>query len=107
MSIIRGTTPTVTFKIISSLDLTEIAELWITFQKKIGATVRERTFTLDDVAIDLDEQTVTMVLTQEDTLSFAENTINVQLRVRMNDGNAYASSILETTVEKILKDGVI
>lgn len=105
--IIRGTTPTVTFKIHSSLDLNDIAEMWITFQKKIGATTKEKTFTLDDVSIDAEEQTVTLVLTQEDTLDFAEKAISVQMRVRMNDDMAYASGILETTIGKILKDGVI
>ena len=107
MAIIRGTTPTVTFKVNSNLDLTDIAELWITFRTKTGAYTKEKTFTLDDVAIDAVEKTVTLVLSQEDTLDFLETAILVQMRVRMNDDMAYASSIIETSIGKILKDGVI
>ena len=106
-TIIRGTTPTVTFKINSNLDLSDIAEVWITFRTKTSANQREKTFTIDDVAIDAVEKTITLVLTQEDTLDFLETAILVQLRVRMNDDMAYASKIIETSIGKILKDGVI
>ena len=107
MSIIRGTTPTITFHVHSNIDMTQIAELWITFRTKPGVPQKEKTFTLDSTSIDPVEKTVTLVLTQEDTLAFAESAINVQMRVRMNDDMAYASSIIETSIGKILKDGVI
>ena len=55
-TIIRGTTPTVTFKVNSNLDLTEIAELWITFRS--GVHYEEKTFTKDDVTIDAVEKTI-------------------------------------------------
>ena len=107
MSIIRGTTPTITFNIISEIDLNEIAELWITFRTKPGVNQKEKTFTLEDVAVDAVEKTVTLSMSQEDTLDLGESAINVQMRVRMNDDMAYASSIIETSIGKILKDGVI
>ena len=107
MSIIRGTTPTVTIHVNSNIDMTQIAELWITFRTKPGVPQKEKTFTLDSTSIDPVEKTVTLVLSQEDTLAFAESAINVQMRVRMNDDMAYASSIIETSIGKILKDGVI
>lgn len=105
--IIRGTTPTLTFRIQSNLDLTEIAELWITFRTMPGARQKEKTFDLEDVSIDAEAKLVILTLTQEDTLAFGENMTQIQMRLRMNDGMAYASGIIETCIGRILKDGVI
>ncbi len=107
MSIIRGTTPTITFKVNTDLDLNDIAELWITFKTKPGMMLREKTYTLDDVSIDAQARTIVLVLTQEDTLAFQEPQVLIQTRMRMNDDLAYASGIIETSIGKILKGGVI
>lgn len=105
--IIRGTTPTIVFDIDTELDLNEIAELWITFKTKVGTRLREKTFTLDDVSLDDEQKTITLPLTQEDTLHFSESTMQVQIRLRLNNDLAYASDIVDTEIGKILKDGVI
>ena len=42
-----------------------------------------------------------------ETLSFGENLTQIQMRLRMNDGMAYASGIIETCIGRILKEGVI
>ena len=108
MSIIRGTTPSLTFHVKDeTLDLTEIAEIWITFKSKAGVNPKEKTFNIDDVVIDNENHTITLNLTQDDTLDFMVNDILVQLRVRFNNNMAYASSIIETTIGRILKEGVI
>lgn len=105
--ITRGTTPTLSFKINSNLDLNDIAELWITFHTKAGAFPKEKTYTKSDVDIDAVENTITLVLSQEDTLYLDVPAILIQIRLRMNDDLAYASGIIETSIGKILKDGVI
>ena len=107
MAIIRGTTPTLTFRVKSNLDLSEIAALWITFRTMPGARQREKTFTLEDVSLDPDENLVVLELSQEDTLSFGEQMTQIQMRLRMNDDMAYASGIIETCIGRILKEGVI
>lgn len=107
MSIIRGTTPTLTFRIRSNIDLSEVAELWITFRTMPGTRQREKTFTLEDVSIDPDAKLVILTLSQEDTLSFGETMTQIQMRLRTNDDMAYASKIIETCIGRILKDGVI
>lgn len=108
MAIIRGTTPTITFHVKNAqLDLTEIAEIWVTFRTKAGVTVREKTYTLEDVLIDDTEHTITLNLTQEDTLGFTDTNMLVQLRVRFDNGLAYASSIMDIEINHILKEGVI
>ena len=105
--IIRGTTPTISFHIDTDLDLNEIAELWITFKSKPGTILKEKTYTQSDVAIDPTTNIIELFMSQEDTLAFSNAPYNVQIRMRMNDDLAYASSILEVQIGKILKDGVI
>lgn len=105
--IIRGTTPSISFHINTELDLDEVAEVWITFKNKVGASINEITFTKDDVTIDAEHSNINLFLSQEDTLAFTDNPYNIQIRLRMNDDFAYASSILEVQIGKILKDGVI
>lgn len=106
--IIRGTTPTIGFHIKTELDLTQVAEVWITFKTKPGIPhVREKTYTMEDVTIDTENKVINLFMPQEDTLEFSDVTYNIQIRMRMNDDTAWASSIIEEPIGKILKDGVI
>ena len=106
--IIRGTTPTVVFNVKTELDLSDIVELWITFKpKSADPRHRDMTYTLDDVTIDPLLKTISLFMSQEDTLAFNEKPYNVQIRLRTSDDLAYASSIIEEPIGKILKDGVI
>ena len=108
MAIIRGTTPTLTFHVKNELlDLNEIAEVWITFKTKPGVKEKEKTYDIEDVTIDAAEHTIELFMPQEDTLEFADTNMFVQLRVRFNDGLAFASSIMQVDIGHILKDGVI
>lgn len=106
--IIRGTTPTVVFNVKTELDLSDIVELWITFKpKSADPRHRDMTYTLEDVTIDPLLKTISLFMSQEDTLAFNEKPYNVQIRLRTSDDLAYASSIIEEPIGKILKDGVI
>ena len=109
--IIRGTTPTLTFNVKNEqMDLAEIAEVWITFKSKAGVRLVEKTYDINDVTIDATEKTITLSLSQEDTLEFVNapnGEMLVQVRLRMNDDMAFASAIIETSIGQILKDGVI
>lgn len=98
----RGTTPTIVFTINSDLDLNTIKEVWITFD-----VTPLLTFTKEDVVINDDDKSITLNLTQEDTLKFNKHEMKVQLRFLLEDGNAYASPIKTVTVNSILKNGVI
>lgn len=104
--IIRGTTPTLSFNIDTQLDLNNIAELWITFKAKPPYNV-EKTFELEDVTVDAENNTILLSLSQDDTLAFTDTDVQVQIRLRMDDSLAYASAILDTKIGQILKDGVI
>ena len=101
----RGTTPTITFNIHTEIDLSTLAECWVTFKSHIG--VKEKTYDISDLIIDPVEKTITVAMTQEETLFFSAGRVFVQIRLRTNGDLAYASDIKEMTMNGILKDGEI
>ena len=116
VSIIRGTTPTHIFS--CDIDLKDIDSLYLTYSQD-GQTIIEKT--LDDVTINEDDKTISVTLTQEDTLKFQNdkwswlepNTnysyrkIKLQARIKFTDGTVLASDIILIDIEDILKDGEI
>ena len=101
----RGTTPSITFNIKTDIDLDELAVCYITL-KSVDKNIVE-TYDLDDIIVDSQLKTLTIALSQEETLAFARGVIYVQIRLRTNDDLAYASQIKELRMNDILKDGVI
>ena len=104
---IRGTTPTNEFNV--DTDLTMAVGLYITYGQKPDnedkyEPVIERT--LENITVTPDMLTVR--LTQEETLSLdADKGVGIQCRALFADGSAIASKTVETTVEEIIKEGVI
>lgn len=96
----RGTTPTHIFDNIG-VDLRN-ARVYLTYSQ-FGANVLEKTN--EDMTIT--ENTISVTLTQEETLAFQEGTISMQIRYVMADGKADKSDIMQTRADKILKEGVI
>ena len=97
----RGTTPT--FQItVAGLNDIEIGVLWLTLKQGTTEITKEK----GDVEIQGD--VISTALTQEETLVFKEGAkVGIQLRALSTNNTAYASNIVYTDVEKILKDGVI
>ena len=102
-AIIRGTTPTV--EVVVDADLTGL-ELHLCFDA--GARVVKETADMT-VNVEDGKTTITAVLTQADTLSFAEGSnCEVQLRGFNADGSvAMASSIGTVPVLRIIEDGYL
>lgn len=97
----RGTTPAIVFS--PSVDLSGALRLWVTFSQ-CGKEV----FTLTEAELAVTEETVTAHLSQEQTLQLsAYNDVEMQLRVRWEDGTAMASDIVKAKVDRILKEGEI
>lgn len=94
----RGSTPTNTFEV--DLDLTG-ATVFITYRQN-GKTILEKS---EDVVITA--EALTVELSQEDTLAFADGPCEIQIRYVFPNGKADASNIITATAERILKDGVI
>ena len=100
----RGTTPIVVFTINSTvLDLAKMKQIWVTFK----SVLYEKTYELDDLTINFEDKTVTVQMTQEDTLAFRSGTIKTQIRFLDNNDIAYASNIKEVQLNDVLKEGVI
>lgn len=99
----RGTTPTLYLELDTELSLENLAELWVTFK----TTTAEITKTLSEVGVNDETKTITVQLTQEETLKTYNGPCDVQVRFRTEAGLAYASTIANIDIERILKEGVI
>ena len=94
----RGTTPTNTFEV--DRDLTG-ATIYITYSQD-GKVIFEKTGS--DLTVTEDK--ITCTLSQEDTLALKSGRVEIQIRY-IQAGVADASDIIDTSVGRILKDGVI
>lgn len=98
---IRGTTPTLRFVIPFDTSELSCVNVAISQAKKL---VLEKEIN----SCELEGNIILCPLTQEDTLLLRCNVLTeVQLRIKKTNGQALASEIYETSVERILKDGVI
>lgn len=99
----RGTTPVITFKLNTDIDLTQISELYITFK----SMTTEVSITKNECEIDDINKTISIRLSQEQTLKFEAGVANVQIRLKVGTSRAYATSIKQIDIGRILRDGVI
>lgn len=97
----RGTTPTNTIAV--DLDLRNMT-VFVTYSQGDNVLFEK---TNEDMTIDEDKITIT--LSQADTLKLSARTrtVFVQIRAIDSEGNAVASNIMTTTADAILKDGEI
>lgn len=104
MEIIRGTTPTIIISIQTEIDLSEVSAAWIYISQQNKVRVNKG---LSDIEIDTDEKTITVVLTQEETLNLKAGIETLfQIRLRLND-TALATTATKITVKEIYKEGII
>lgn len=100
---IRGTTPTLRFKIPYTLEQIQLG--YVTFSRK-GKVFLDLSF--DNSRITIEDYYVYVTFTQEDTLRFNSRAVySVQLRILLQDNIAVASNIITIPVDSILKNGVI
>lgn len=98
----RGTTPTICYNIPIDTSLIDVS--YITFSQ-----AGQEVFTKELDDCNIGENSLTVTLTQEETLRLSCNgkRVEMQIRLRLNDGTALASNIMTIEVEKTLLDGVI
>ena len=98
----RGTTPTHIFK--TSVDLTDAEVIFITYYQGKKVVLEK---TKDDLE-ELTAEELKVTLAQTDTLMFSvSGGVDIQIRARFPDGAAIASQVIHTSVQAILKQGVI
>ena len=101
--ITRGTTPTLIFSF--DIDLSDVDKINVAFKQKEKMVLEK---TEKDCVIDKENQTISITLSQEDTLSFSEeNKTSIQIRLLFVDGSADATDIMEEKIGKILKEGIL
>lgn len=103
---IRGTTPTETYTIkgASNLDLTRCAQIWATITDKRG---NDYTWGRDRLVVDNENKTISLTLTQEETLDFVAGEASVQIRFLYDGGEAFATKPLKFAIENARREGVI
>ena len=97
----RGTTPTLIFTL--PFDCSNITKLNIAFAQDEKVILEKE---LD--SCDLNGKTLSVTLTEEDTLLFdcKKRCVEIQLRIGCGESRL-ASKIIKTSVDRILKDGCL
>lgn len=97
----RGSTPTHVFTL--SIPVEEIQALRLTYAQG-GKTVLDKT----ESDVKMDGSTITLRLTQEETLAFgATAPVNIQLKVLTTGGAVLPSQIFRVHVDEILNEEVL
>ena len=100
----RGTTPTHSFTIPfvdPNINLVSIA------YAQGGSIVLEKTADDCTIAVGGTTTTITTKLSENDTLLFKSGMVEIQLRLGDSNGERFASKIIRTPCDSILKDGVL
>lgn len=105
MQLIRGTTPTIVMNVKSDIDLTMVTNLWVYISQQNKVKVDKG---LADVTIDAENKTITLILSQEDTLALKADTDTLfQIRLLLSNDTACATLASKVTVKQVYKQGVI
>lgn len=97
----RGTTPT--HKFTFDFPKENIGSIYITYMQNKQVRFEK---SKDDITFE--DGTVSVKLTQEETLKFTvTGDVEIQIRFTDTSDNAYASNIVQVPVGRILKEGVI
>lgn len=99
---IRGTTPTLKLKL-NGIETSRLNSVYITLKQGN----KEVTKTNADGIIVESESVLSVPLTQEDTLTFSQGYVAVQMRAMTTDNLAIASKTRLVLMDDILKEGVI
>lgn len=104
MSIIRGTTPTITANIHNEIDLHDVVQVWFYLSQNSKVKV-DKTF--DDCLFDYTNRKILIRLTQQDTLNLKAGECVVQMRILLNDDTALANEAIDEDILQVYKDGII
>lgn len=99
----RGTTPTIVFNVNFDLDFSLVKQVWATFKSQTVEITKD----LEQVTLDNTNKTVSVKLSQTETLQFINQFVETQLRFLLDDDTAYATNIVRLPMNAILKGGVI
>ena len=96
----QGTTPTIQITV-NYIDLADMEYIYVVFEQN-GYLLKK---SMSDLKIE--NNVISVILTQEETLSFKNGNCNIQLRMITYDGIAMASPIKTVNVYSVLNKEVI
>ena len=102
----QGTTPSYIFALKDKKLNFEDIEIFVITLKSCSAEVTHNSEE-PCVTLDNEKKTITLTLTQEETLSFKEGEAEMQLRGKFIEGTAFASKVCRVPVERSLYKEVI
>lgn len=118
----RGTTPAITLLIGNSYDVSKATDIWITFEQQASGTEITKKWerypdpsdTTANQGVTVDGQTIVVYLTQEETLEFSKGNVQVQVKLKQDDGDdetiydeVVGTVIKKLKVEEILNEDVM
>ena len=61
----------------------------------------------ENPSIDTENKTISIELSQEDTLNYEIGNINLQVKIKLDSGRVIASRIITTSMNKILEEQIL
>lgn len=105
MSFPRITTPTHTF--ILPMDTDDCSVIQVTYTQGCKQMIKEYKDGITPSGMTLDEDSVIIHMTQEETKAFKVGAIEVQIRVLTNSNQAYASDIFKVGATKVNNEDIL
>lgn len=96
----QGTTPTIQITV-NNIDLADMERIYVVFEQNGNLLKKGMT------DLKVENNVISVLLTQEETLSFKNGNCNIQLRMITYDGIAMASPIKTVNVYSVLNKEVI
>lgn len=103
--VFRGTTPTIILRIKNeNFDMDAIDVCHVTIQNDNGKNKK----VFENPNIDVTEKTISVPLSQRDTLDYQYGNINIQMKIKLKEsGTVISHKILTTTMDKILEEEIL
>lgn len=102
MGVARATTPTFTLTFTEEgLDLTTASNVYVTFEQK------DVNFTKQGADLAIEEKTIDVFLSQEETLQFQIGMVDVQVNWTMANGRRASSDVKQVEISKQLLRQVV
>ena len=104
MRIIRGTTPTIVVNVKSEVDFSTVTAIWV-YISQMGLVRINKEIT--DVVFNQEDMTITLKLSQDDTLGLYEGEALFQIRLLLSAETALATVAERIFIDEVYKEGVI
>lgn len=100
----RGTTPTIILRITNEdFDMNDIDVCHVTIETDCGKNQK----IFEDPTIDIEAKTISVTLTQQETLSYKYGKICIQAKMKLKSGTVIASKIITTTMNRSLEEQIL